>query len=119
MQTSPIEPATKVAKSRFVVIVRTAFALRFGRSSHMNSRSHVLRRLAAAAALTSAILVAKSRALQPVAIPHQIDEVDGQEAVAGEVLVKFNRTLAAHERVLVEQQTESDLNDAVGASGVR
>ena len=85
----------------------------------MNPRSHVLGRLIAPAALGSALLVAKSAALQPVAIPFQIDSVDGREAVAGEALVKFNRTLAAHERLRIEQQTESDRDEAVGASGVR
>ena len=49
----------------------------------------------------------------------QIVTIDQRPAVAGEVLVKFRRALASHERGQLEQQTDAVQNSAIGSMGVR
>jgi beta-lactam-binding protein with PASTA domain/subtilisin family serine protease len=49
----------------------------------------------------------------------QIVTINRHPAVAGEVLVKFRRALAPHERGLLDQQTDADYNSAIGSVGLR
>ena len=60
----------------------------------MKPAIRVLSRLAALGVLACAVLVVKSTAqlMGPAAL--QVDDVDGRQAVAGEVLVKFTHSLA-------------------------
>ena len=85
----------------------------------MKHAIRLLSRLVALGALACAVLVVKSTAQRMGSAALQVEDVDGREAVAGEVLVKFTHTLASHERLQFEQRTDADRNDAVGASGVR
>src|SRR5437588_812801 len=85
----------------------------------MKPAIRVLSRLAALGVLACAVLVVKSTAQLMGPASLQVDDVDGRQAVAGEVLVKFTHSLASHERLQFEQQTDADRNDAVGANGVR
>ncbi|PYQ77363.1 MAG: hypothetical protein DMG04_00635, partial [Acidobacteria bacterium] len=85
----------------------------------MKPAIRVLSRLAALGVLACAVLVVKSTAQLMGPASLQVDDVDGRQVVAGEVLVKFTHSLASHERLQFEQQTDADRNDAVGANGVR
>jgi subtilisin family serine protease len=69
--------------------------------------------IAAALAVTSA-----SSQGQPTADAHATEVVDGHEAVANEVLVKY-RDLTDDDRVQLNRQTDADRDDTIGRGGVR
>src|SRR4051812_30378381 len=60
--------------------------------------------------------MAMQRALRPV---RPTVAIDGRPAAAGEVLVRYRRSLTAGERGELDQQTEADENHPVGGAGVR
>src|SRR5689334_19055779 len=85
----------------------------------MNSPARIFRPLILAL-VAGGMLLVSPLAMQPVGRPVQeFADVDGRPAAAGEVLVKFRRTLAASERAQLEQQLGADANHAVGSAGVR
>src|SRR3989441_759779 len=89
-------------------------------SRGMKLANRVTGRAAALGLLVIAGLVVKPVAMQrgPGALP-QVVNVNGYPAMAGEVLVKYRRSLGADERGQLDQQTDADRNDAIGSVGVR
>src|SRR5258706_14406525 len=86
----------------------------------MKLTNSVPARLLALALLASAVLVVRPVAMQPSPrVPLDVVTVNGRAAVAGEVLVKFRRSLAAFERQRMDEDTGADRNDAIGSTGFR
>src|SRR3989441_6224674 len=69
--------------------------------------------LAGAGLVVTPVAMQRSAGASP-----QVVNVDGHAAVAGEVLVKFRRSLASHERRQLDQQTDADRTDVIGRAGV-
>src|SRR5439155_12744067 len=86
--------------------------------SGMKRPLSVIVRLAALGLLAIAGLVVKPAAMQQGANASP-QVVNGHAAVAGEVLVKFRRSLRSDERGQLDKQTDADRNDAIGGAGVR
>src|SRR5687768_4064995 len=85
----------------------------------MNSVFRVSARAAALGALACAMLVVTPAAFLQGGGPPQAEMIDGAEAVPGEVLVKFRRTLPAIERRMLEQEISADRNVPIGRTGAR
>ena len=86
----------------------------------MKSRHSGINRVLALAALAAAVLVVHPVAMQgPPGRARQVVMIDGRPAVAGEVLVKYRRTLAASRRAQLLQETDADQDVAIGSAGAR
>src|SRR5262249_28336589 len=59
---------------------------------------------------------AMKRAFRPI---RRTVAIDGRLAAAGEVLVRYRRSLNSSERGQLDQQTDADDNQPVGGAGVR
>src|SRR4051812_47481949 len=49
----------------------------------------------------------------------RLELVEGRQAIAGDVLVKFRRPLASREQVQLESDLDAEYNDGIGGAGVR
>src|SRR3954469_2995064 len=49
----------------------------------------------------------------------RLEMVEGRQAIAGDVLVKFRRPLASQEQVQLESDLDAENNDGIGGAGVR
>src|SRR3954467_1381602 len=49
----------------------------------------------------------------------RLELVEGRQAIAGDVLVKFRRPLASREQVQLESDLDAENNDGIGGAGVR
>jgi hypothetical protein len=84
-----------------------------------------LARRVAAGVAALGLLAGTGLVVTPVAMqrssggPRQVVDVNGYPAAAGEVLVKFRRSLASVERGELDQQTDADRNTTIGSDGVR
>jgi subtilisin family serine protease len=85
----------------------------------MSPRHSGLPRVLALAALAAAVLVVHPFAMQGPAGRLRQVMIDGRPAVAGEVLVKYRRPLAAARRAQLLQETDADQEIAVGSAGAR
>ena len=85
-------------------------------------RSQTCRRLARAVVVFG-VLFAVVMLTRPVATqergPGATVHIDGVEAVAGEVLVRFDRALDDADRQRLDEQVDADENEAIGGLGVR
>ena len=79
---------------------------------------HVAVRVAVLSAVVAATLLVTPFAMQG-SVGLRQGLVEGRRVAAGEVLVKFRRNLAAHERVQFDTDTDADQDKVVGGSGVR
>src|SRR5437667_3266794 len=84
-----------------------------------------LARGAAARAVAFGVVAWAGLVVAPVAMERSIGasrkamKANGHPAVANEVLVKYGRSLPSDERVLLDQQTDADRDEAIGSAGVR
>ena len=79
-----------------------------------------MKRILAWSVLAATALVVHPVAMQgPVSRARQVVMVNGRPAVAGEVLVKYRRPLAAARRAQLLQDTDADQEMAVGGAGAR
>src|ERR1051325_3398889 len=89
-------------------------------SAPMSVRSRSFARVAALGLVAAAMLVSRPAVvLRSAADPPVIEQVDGRPAMAGEVLVKFNRQLGRLERAQFENGIDTDRSEAVGDGGIR
>src|SRR5438309_2171722 len=85
----------------------------------MRSAKRVVVRAAVLGGIALALLAVKPAAFPGGGSPLQIETVDGAAAVAGEVLVKFRRTLPGVQRRQLQDQVAADSDTAIGGLGVR
>jgi subtilisin family serine protease len=77
-------------------------------------------RVAAFGALAAAAMVVQPTAMQQAAGPsRQVVTIDGQPAIAGEVLVRYRDSPTPQEWDQLRQLTDADEDTAIGGSGVR